>query len=93
MGTSAARDGLVPIGRSPEESRRLLNQTSAAFALPFPPDFSGIEDVSDIIESSVARQLLSIREISAVKRTLRSARDLFEQLKKISLQSERYTIH
>ncbi|KAL7604042.1 hypothetical protein Lser_V15G16454 [Lactuca serriola] len=90
MGTSAARDGLVPIGRSPEESRRLLNQTSAAFALPFPPDFSGIEDVSDIIESSVARQLLSIREISAVKRTLRSARDLFEQLKKISLQSERY---
>ncbi|CAI9279687.1 unnamed protein product [Lactuca saligna] len=54
MGTSAARDGLVPIGRSPEESRRLLNQTSAAFALPFPLDFSGIEDVSDIIESSVA---------------------------------------
>ncbi|KAL4585605.1 hypothetical protein LXL04_010228 [Taraxacum kok-saghyz] len=90
MGTSAAREGLVPIGRSPDESRRLLNQTSAAVALPSPPDFSGIEDVSDIIKSSVARQLLSIGEICAVKRTLRSARVLFEQLKKISLQSERY---
>ncbi|KAI3718911.1 hypothetical protein L6452_19796 [Arctium lappa] len=90
MGLSAARDGLVPIGRSPEESRRLLDQTSAAFALHLPPDFSGIENVSEIVESSMAGQLLSIREICAVKRTLRSARDLFEHLTKISLQSERY---
>ncbi|XP_024988739.1 uncharacterized protein LOC112523384 isoform X2 [Cynara cardunculus var. scolymus] len=90
MGFSAARDGLLPIGRSPEETRRLLDQTSAAFALYLPPDFSGIEDVSEIVESSVAGQLLSIREICAVKRTLRSARELFEQLTKSSLQSERY---
>ncbi|KAK9051713.1 hypothetical protein SSX86_028341 [Deinandra increscens subsp. villosa] len=90
MAFSAARDALLPIGRTPEESRRLLNQTSAAFALHLPPDFSGIEDVSELVESSVSGQLLSIREICAVKRTLRSARDLFEQLKRISLQSDRY---
>ncbi|KAJ9563074.1 hypothetical protein OSB04_008234 [Centaurea solstitialis] len=90
MGFSAARDALLPIGRTPEESRRLLDQTSAAFALRLPPDFSGIEDVSEIVQSSAAGQLLSIREICAVKRTLRSARDLFQHLTKISQQSERY---
>ncbi|KAF5796784.1 putative endonuclease MutS2 [Helianthus annuus] len=91
MGSSAARDGQVVIGRSPEESRRLLDQTSAAFALHMPPDFSGIEDVSDVVESVVSDQLLSIQEICAVKRTLRSARVLFEELEKIGQQSERYT--
>ncbi|KAL8268193.1 hypothetical protein R6Q59_001991 [Mikania micrantha] len=90
MGCSAAGNGLVPLGRSPEESRRLLDQTSAAFALHLPPNFSGIEDVSELVESSVSGRLLSIGEICAVKRTLRSARGLFEQLQKISLQSERY---
>ncbi|MFS7890196.1 putative endonuclease MutS2 [Helianthus anomalus] len=91
MGSSTARDGLVVIGRSPQESRRLLDQTSAAFALHLPPDFSGIEDVSDVVESAVFGQLLSIREICAVKRTLQSARALFEELEKIGEQSERYT--
>ncbi|KAJ0641465.1 putative DNA mismatch repair protein MutS, core [Helianthus annuus] len=90
MGSSAARDGQVVIGRSPQESRRLLDQTSAAFALHLPPDFSGIEDVSEVVESAVSGQLLSIREICAVKRTLRSARALFEELEKIGEQSERY---
>ncbi|XP_076882333.1 uncharacterized protein LOC143530773 isoform X2 [Bidens hawaiensis] len=90
MGLSAARNGLIPIGRSPEETRRLLDQTSAAVLLHFPPDLSAIEDVSELVESSVAGQLLSIREICAVKRTLRAARVLFEQLDKMCLQSERY---
>ncbi|KAI3745531.1 hypothetical protein L1987_58645 [Smallanthus sonchifolius] len=88
--TTMARDALLPIGRTPEESRRLLDQTSAAFALHLPPDFSGIEDVSNLLQSAMSGQLLSIREICAVKRTLRSARDLYQQLNKISLQSERY---
>ncbi|KAF5760703.1 putative DNA mismatch repair protein MutS, core domain superfamily [Helianthus annuus] len=90
MGSSAARGGQVVIGRSPQESRRLLDQTSAAFALHLPPDFSGIEDVSEVVESAVSGQLLSIREICAVKRTLWSARALFEKLEKIGEQSERY---
>ncbi|KAI3795838.1 hypothetical protein L1987_38498 [Smallanthus sonchifolius] len=88
--TTMARDALLPIGRTPEESLRLLDQTSAAFALHLPPDFSGIEDISKLVQSAMSGQLLSIREICAVKRTLRSARDLYQQLNKISIQSERY---
>ncbi|KAK1424708.1 hypothetical protein QVD17_20043 [Tagetes erecta] len=90
MAFSAAKQALLPIGKSPDESQKLLDQTSAAFALHLPPDFSGIEDVSELVDSSVSGHLLSIREICAVKRTLRSARDLFQQLKNISIQSERY---
>lgn len=93
MGFSAARDGLVPIGQTPDESLKLLNQTSAAFALPMPPDFSGIEDVSELVHSSVSGRLLSIGEICTLKRTLQSARVLFQQLMKLSQQSERYTNH
>ncbi|KAI7749448.1 hypothetical protein M8C21_029129 [Ambrosia artemisiifolia] len=90
MGTSAARNGRVVIGRSVEESRRLLDQTSAAFHLNMPPDFDGIDDVSGLVECSVSGRLLSIPEICAVKRMLRSARSLFQQLKKIEEESERY---
>ncbi|XP_071736182.1 uncharacterized protein [Rutidosis leptorrhynchoides] len=90
MAGTAALNGQVPIGRTPDESRKFLNQTSAAFALPLPPDFSGIEDVSVIVEAAVSGQLLSIREICAVKRTLQSAKVLFVQLEKVNLQSDRY---
>ncbi|XP_057514097.1 uncharacterized protein LOC130795847 isoform X1 [Actinidia eriantha] len=94
MGLSAAQGGRLPLGKSPEESRRLLAQTAAAAALPRPLDFSGIEDVSRIVKSSVSGELVSISELCAVNRTLRSARDLFEQLEEIALRdddsSERY---
>lgn len=63
-------------------------------ALPRPLDFSGIEDVSQIVKSSVSGELASISELCAVKRTLRSARELFEKLEELALHdddsSERY---
>ncbi|CAK9181792.1 unnamed protein product [Ilex paraguariensis] len=88
MGISAAQDGRIPLGRSPEESKRLLAQTSAAVALPRPLDFSGIDDISEILNSSVAGKLASISELCAVKRTLKSARALLEQLEELSLESD-----
>lgn len=48
-----------------------------------PLDFSGIEDVSGILNSAVSRELLSISELCAIRRTLRAAKLLFENLKKL----------
>lgn len=87
MGLDAAQGGRIPLGRSPEESRKLLAQTTAAVALPRTVDFSGIEDVSEIVDSSISGEMVSIRELCAVKRTLKSARELFEQLQDISLNT------
>ncbi|THG12665.1 hypothetical protein TEA_026792 [Camellia sinensis var. sinensis] len=71
-----------------DESRKLLDQTAAAVALPRPLDFSGIEDVSQIVKSSVSGELASISELCAVKRTLRSARELFEKLEELALHDD-----
>ncbi|KAF5955438.1 hypothetical protein HYC85_008294 [Camellia sinensis] len=94
MGLAAAQTARLPIGWTPDESRKLLDQTAAAVALPRPLDFSGIEDVSQIVKSSVSGELASISELCAVKRTLRSARELFEKLEELALHdgdsSERY---
>lgn len=84
MGLEAARSARIPLGRSLEDSRRLLAQTSAALDLPTPLDFSGIEDISTIVDSAVAGMLLSIAELCSVKRTLRSARHLIQQLEEFS---------
>ena len=48
-----------------------------------PLDFSGIEDVSGILNSAVSRELLSISELCAIRRTLRATKLLFENLKKL----------
>lgn len=90
MGLIAARNANIPIGRSSDESRKLLDQTTAAMAILSPLDFSGIEDVMEIVDVSVSGELLSIREICTVGRTLKAARELFEQLQQISSNSERY---
>ncbi|PIN19736.1 hypothetical protein CDL12_07584 [Handroanthus impetiginosus] len=87
MGLTAAKSASLPLGGSPNESRRLLEQTSAAVAVTQPLDFSGIEDVSAIIEASVAGKMLSIGELCSVRRTLRSVRSLIGQLEDISSQS------
>ena len=92
MGLHAARNANIPIGRSSGESRKLLDQTAAALAIPVPLDFSGIEDVTGIVDVSVSGELLSIREICTVRRTLKAARELFEQLQNISSNHERYRI-
>lgn len=87
MGLKAAQSASVPLGRTPGESRRLLDQTSAAVAISRPLDFSGIEDVSPIVEASVSGGMLSIGELCSVRRMLRSARSLTEQLEEISAES------
>lgn len=91
MGLIAARNANIPIGRSSDQSRKLLDQTTAAMAILSPLDFSGIEDVMEIVDVSVSGELLSIREICTVRRTLKAAREVFEQLQEISSNSERYT--
>ncbi|GER42430.1 DNA mismatch repair protein muts2, partial [Striga asiatica] len=48
---------------------------------PRPLDFSGIEDVSPIVDAAVSGEMLSIGELCSVSETLRSARSLIEQLK------------
>ncbi|XP_077241754.1 DNA mismatch repair protein MutS, type 2 [Tasmannia lanceolata] len=93
MGLSISRNGNLPIGCTREESQKLLNQTTAAILLPQPLDFSGIEDVSEIVGSSVSGELPTVRELCAVRRTLGSARRVFEQLVKVSSDensSDRY---
>lgn len=89
MGLAAAQSARIPVGKTPEESSRLLSQTSAAVAVPRPLDFSGIEDVSPIVDAAVAGGILSIRELCSVKRTLAAARFLLQQLEEIDY-SERY---
>ena len=88
MGFSAAQKAKIPLGQTPEESHKLLNQTAAAatamMMMDSPPlDFSGIEDVSGILNSAVSRELLSISELCAIRRTLRAAKLLFEKLKQL----------
>ncbi|KAL6562134.1 hypothetical protein OROGR_003141 [Orobanche gracilis] len=90
MGVAAAQSARIPLGRSPEESRRLMDQTSAAVARSRPLDFSGIEDVSPIVDASVGGELLSVGELCSVRMTLRSARSLIEQLEEMSSQSNMY---
>ncbi|OVA00578.1 DNA mismatch repair protein MutS [Macleaya cordata] len=94
MGQSLARNGSIPFGRSREESQKLLNQTTAAVLLPQSLDFSGIEDITELVSSSVAGELRTVSELCAVRRTLLSARKLLEQLEKVSVDEDssyRYT--
>lgn len=88
MGLTAAQTARIPLGKCSDESRRLLAQTSAAVDIPQPLDFSGIEDVSAIVDTSVAGEMLSIRELCSVQRTLRAVRALLEQLEDISAQND-----
>lgn len=88
MGFAAAQSAVIPVGKTPEESGKLLSQTSAAVAVPRPLDFSGIEDVSPIVNASIAGGVLSIRELCSVKRTLGAARLLLQQLEEIASLSD-----
>lgn len=90
MALAAAQSERIPVGQTPTESRRLLDQTSTAVAMPRPLDFSGIEDVSPIVDASVAGNLLMIGVLCSVRRTLRSARSLIEQLEEIASRSSSY---
>lgn len=82
MGLRATENAELPIGETIQESRKLLQQTSAAVsaAASGPWDFSGIEDVSSIIDSSANGEVLTVREICTVQRMLVAARKILEKL-------------
>lgn len=84
MGRDVCEGVGLPVGRDREESQELLDQTAAAVLLPRPLDFSGVEDVSRIVSSAVAGEVLSIRELCTVERSIRAARHVYEQLVDIS---------
>ncbi|KAG0447819.1 hypothetical protein HPP92_028136 [Vanilla planifolia] len=87
------RNGMIPVGRDRTESNKLLGQTAAAVALPEKLDFVGAEDVSEIVRTAVDGEVLNIRELCAVRRSLESAKEVFEQLVLISSMldsSDRY---
>ncbi|XP_027345579.1 uncharacterized protein LOC113857666 isoform X2 [Abrus precatorius] len=81
MGSAAALDARLPIGRTLRESQKLLDQTSAATLVTQPLDFSGIDDLTEILGVAISGHLLTIRELCTVRRTLSAARELFDNLK------------
>ncbi|KAK1260790.1 DNA mismatch repair protein MSH7 [Acorus gramineus] len=84
IGRAVCVNGGLPFGRDRKESQRLLDQTTAAMELPRPLDFTGIEDVSAILSASVSGELLTVRELCVIERTLRAVRGVYEQLEEIS---------
>ncbi|XP_054801971.1 uncharacterized protein LOC129305847 isoform X3 [Prosopis cineraria] len=84
MGFSVAQNAQVPIGRTQKESQKLLDQTSAARLISQPVDFSGIDDLTEIVNVATSGQLLTMRELCTVCRTLRAARELFKKLQELS---------
>ncbi|KAG2410148.1 DNA mismatch repair protein [Vigna angularis] len=87
MGSAAALNARLPVGRTPRQSQKLLDQTSAARLLARPLDFSGIHDLTEILRVATSGQLLTIRELCTVRRTLVAARELFDSLKRFSSDS------
>ena len=81
-GRAACGEGRVPVGRSREESERLLEQTAAASLLSAPLDFDGVGDVSAVVAAAARGRLLAVREICGVGRSLRAARGVFDQGKR-----------
>lgn len=88
MARSAALTAAVPVGRTREDSQRLLDQTTAALALPERLDFSGIHDLSAIVDSAASGEVMTIRQLCVVKRTLMAAQKVMEQLKAVSSISD-----
>ncbi|PON36777.1 Endonuclease MutS [Parasponia andersonii] len=88
-GFSTAQSASIPFGRSQEESQNLLDQTAAAVeavtVMGSPPsDFSAIEDLSRIVDAAASGELLTIKELCALRRTLMAARALSEKLKELA---------
>jgi len=95
MGSAAALSARLPIGRTPAQSQKLLDQTSAARLLAQPLDFSGIDDLTEILRVAASGHLLTIRELCTVRRTLAAARGLFDSLKRFASASnhpQRYSL-
>lgn len=87
-GRAACVQGRVAVGRSREESERLIEQTAAAVLLSAPLDFSGVEDVSSIVAAAAGGRLLAVREICGVGRSIRAARGVFHQLRSLAEETQ-----
>ncbi|CAM8913485.1 unnamed protein product [Rhodiola kirilowii] len=82
MGRFAAENGNVAIGRSLEESQMLLEQTNSATRLLL---FGKELDFSGIVRRAVDGEVLSVGELCALWRTLRSAKGLVEQIEAVTV--------
>uniref|UniRef100_M4E149 Smr domain-containing protein n=1 Tax=Brassica campestris TaxID=3711 RepID=M4E149_BRACM len=96
MGLSATKTADIPVGNSPEESRSLLDETAAALAAmeamePRRLGLSEILDLSEIVERAMAGQLLTLRELCAVRGTLMAASSGFEKLRRAANSDKRVT--
>ncbi|XP_020571570.1 uncharacterized protein LOC110018562 [Phalaenopsis equestris] len=83
-GREFCRSGRLRIGGDRVESQKLLDQTAAAVLLPEKLDFSDFDDVTELVRSAVHGELLTVREICAVGRSLTSARRIMGQLLRVS---------
>lgn len=95
MGLSATKTADIPVGNSPEESRSLLDETAAALAAmeamePRGLGLSEILDLSEIVERAMAGQLLTVRELCAVRGTIMAASSVFEKLRRAANSDKRY---
>ncbi|CAN6851301.1 hypothetical protein Bca4012_049369 [Brassica carinata] len=96
MGLSATKAADIPVGNSPEESRSLLDETAAALAAmeamePRGLGLSEILDLSEVVERAMAGQLLTVRELCAVRGTLMAASSVFEKLRRAANSDKRVT--
>lgn len=87
-GRARCRSAELQIGRSQEESDKLLEQTKGAVLLSNPLDFSGVEDVEEFVSSAVRGELLTIQQLCVVKRSILAIKRIFEQLERISSDGE-----
>ncbi|CAN6269794.1 unnamed protein product [Urochloa humidicola] len=87
-GRAASVEGRVAVGRSREESDRLIEQTAAAVLLSAPLDFAGVEDVSAVVAAATGGRLLAVREICGVGRSIRAARGVFDQLRSLAEETQ-----
>ncbi|RLM65378.1 hypothetical protein C2845_PM16G24260 [Panicum miliaceum] len=87
-GRAACVEGRVAVGRSREESERLIEQTAAAVLLSAPLDFGGVEDVSAVVAAATGGRLLAVREICGVGRSIRAARGVFDQLQSLAQETQ-----
>ncbi|KAG2575750.1 hypothetical protein PVAP13_7KG372900 [Panicum virgatum] len=85
---AACVEGRVAVGRSREESERLIEQTAAAVLLSAPLDFGGVEDVSAVVAAATGGRLLAVREICGVGRSIRAARGVFDQLQSLAQETQ-----
>jgi len=86
-GRAACVEGRVAVGRSRDESERLIEQTAAAVLLSAPLDFGGVEDVSAVVAAATGGRLLAVREICGVGRSIRAARGVFDQLQSLAQET------